>query len=43
MVQRHLFPREKKLMGNDVKAYFSGAWSSIVGWALNERMPDEDW
>lgn len=27
-------------MGKDHKAYFVGAWSSIVGWGLSERVSD---
>ncbi len=30
----------KKAMGDDFKAYFVGAWSSIVGWGLSERVSD---
>jgi hypothetical protein len=30
-------------MKNDFKAYFRGAWSSIVGWGLGERVPDQGW
>jgi hypothetical protein len=33
----------KKAMGDDKKAYFVGAWSSIVGWGLSSRVKDEDW
>lgn len=28
-------------MGDDFKAYFVGAWSSIVGWGLSERVSDD--
>lgn len=38
-----LLPHEQKLMGDDLKAFFSGTWSSVVGWTLIERVPDEDW
>lgn len=31
-----------KLRG-DHKAYFRGYYSSIVGWAINERVEDQDW
>lgn len=30
----------KKAMGIDHKAYFIGAWSSVVGWGLSERVSD---
>ncbi len=30
-------------VGKDLKAYFVGAWSSIVGWGLSERVEDQDW
>ena len=33
----------KDAMGDDFKAYFVGAWSSIVGWGLSERVADQDW
>ena len=28
-------------MGDDLKAYFIGAWSSIVGWGLSKRVSDD--
>lgn len=31
----------KDAMGDDFKGYFIGAWSSIVGWGLSERVSDE--
>lgn len=33
----------RKKMGDDMKAYFKGAWSSIVGWGLSERVGDQSW
>jgi hypothetical protein len=30
----------KTAMREDYKAYFVGAWSSIVGWGLTERVSD---
>lgn len=38
-------PERKKIvakdqMGDDLKAYFVGSWSSIVGWGLSERVSD---
>lgn len=33
----------KAAMRGDMKAYFIGAWSSIVGWGLSKRVKDEDW
>ena len=32
----------KDAMGNDLEAYFVGAWSSIVGWGLSERVSDAE-
>lgn len=32
----------EKLNG-DYKAFFKGAWSSVVGWGLSDRVEDEDW
>lgn len=32
-----------KAMGDDYKAFFVGAWSSIVGWGLSERVKDPGW
>ncbi len=31
----------KEAMGDDPKAYFVGAWSSVVGWGLSERVSDQ--
>ena len=33
----------RKAMGKSAKAYFVGAWSSIVGWGLSMRVADQDW
>lgn len=33
----------KQKMGKDHKAFFTGAWSSIVGWGLSDRVKDEAW
>ena len=33
----------KDAMGGDAKAYFEGAWSSIVGWGLSRRVKAEAW
>lgn len=33
----------KKALGSDAKGYFKGAWSSIVGWGLSERVGEQDW
>jgi hypothetical protein len=27
----------------DLKGYFNGHFSSIVGWAVNDRVADQDW
>lgn len=35
------YTREK--MGDAHKAYFKAAWSSVVGWGLSDRVPDQDW
>jgi hypothetical protein len=39
MVRREV----KDKMGADYKAFFKGAWSSVVGWGLSERVADQDW
>lgn len=28
-------------MGDDMKAYFVGAWSGVVGWGLSNRVSDD--
>ena len=33
----------RKAMGSDFKGYFKGAWSSVVGWGLSERVEDQNW
>ena len=33
----------KKALGGDFKGYFTGAWSSVVGWGLSDRVADQDW
>lgn len=33
----------KDAMGDDFEAYFVGAWSSIVGWGVSERVADQEW
>ena len=33
---------QRQLKG-DAKGYFKAAWSSVVGWGISERVPDEDW
>ena len=35
LVPRHV----REAMGSSYKAYFRGAWSSIVGWGLSNRSP----
>ena len=41
-VPEMIIPKEvKDAMGDDFKAYFIGAWSSVVGWGLSKRVPDE--
>jgi hypothetical protein len=33
----------REAMGGDFKAFFTGAWSSIVGWGLSSRVKDPGW
>lgn len=33
----------RKALGDDPKGYFNGTWSSIVGWAIADRVKDQDW
>lgn len=33
----------KDAMGDDYKAYFVGAWSSVVGWGLSKRVKNQNW
>lgn len=35
--------RVKKAMKGDFKAFFNAEWSSVVGWAINERVKDQLW
>jgi hypothetical protein len=30
-------------MGDDTKAFFEGAWSSVVGWGLSSRVEEQGW
>jgi len=30
-------------MGCDHKAFFKGAWSSVVGWGLSQRVKEQGW
>lgn len=32
-----------KAMGHDARAFFKAHYSSVVGWAINERVKDQDW
>ena len=43
VVRRDLYPHEVKQMGDDVKAYFEGIWSTVLGWSLAQRVEDQDW
>jgi hypothetical protein len=43
MVQQPLLRDVEKQLNGDAKGYFKGAWSSIVGWGLSERVADQDW
>jgi hypothetical protein len=33
----------KKALGDDFKGYFTGAWSSVVGWGLSARVAAQEW
>lgn len=35
------YVREK--MGDDLKGYFEARWSSIVGWAIGDRVAEQEW
>jgi hypothetical protein len=41
--ERAILQSVKKAMGNDLKAHFKAAWSSVVGWGISERVPNQDW
>jgi hypothetical protein len=41
--QQPLLRDVKKALNGDVKGYFKAAWSSVVGWGISERVPDQDW
>lgn len=43
MTEQPLTSDVREKMGSDMKAYFKGAWSSIVGWGLSERVKDQGW
>jgi hypothetical protein len=43
VITRPLLAYERKAMGDSLKAFFKGEWSSTVGWGLTDRVPDEDW
>ena len=43
MVHQPLTNDVKARLKGDLKGYFKGAWSSIVGWGISERVPDQDW
>lgn len=39
-----IIPSHVKLaMGDDLKGYFQGSWSSVVGWGLGSRVEDQSW
>lgn len=43
-VPEAIIPRYvKDAMGDDLKGYFVGAWSSVVGWGLSSRVSDQTW
>lgn len=33
----------QKALGRDPKGYFKAHWSSVVGWAIGDRVPDQAW
>lgn len=33
----------RKALNGDAKGYFRGAWSSVVGWGISERVADQGW
>ena len=41
--QQPLQDHVKRALRGDLKGYFKGAWSSVVGWGLSARVPDQDW
>jgi hypothetical protein len=43
MQEQPIPPAAKKALGSDAKGYFNAYWSSTVGWAVNERVEDQDW
>jgi len=44
LVQQNLDYTTKKLMGDDVKAFFQAEWrESSQQWTLNKRVKDRDW
>lgn len=36
-------PYAVKALGNDRKGYFKANWSSVVGWAIGDRVEDQTW
>ncbi|MCB8880076.1 hypothetical protein ACELLULO517_07505 [Acidisoma cellulosilytica] len=43
MCEQPIPPAAKKSLGDDLKGYFNAHYSSIVGWAVNERVKDQSW
>lgn len=33
----------KAAMSTTHRAYFNGAWSSVVGWGLSDQVEEQDW
>ena len=36
-------PAVVEALGRDLKGYFEGHWSPIVGWAIGKRVKNRDW
>jgi hypothetical protein len=43
MSTQPLLSEVRKALKGDPKGYFKAAWSSIVGWGISERVPDQNW
>lgn len=43
MVEQPVPDAARKALNGDLKGYFKGTWSSVVGWAINERVAAQDW
>ncbi len=43
MIEQPILEDTRKALKGDLKGYFRAAWSSVVGWGISERVPDQDW